>query len=308
MKPTQGRRTWVKLWVGDWLDGTTRYQMSDAQRAFWIDLIAMAGRGRIGGIVCSGKDGDTLIGYPLKVFEALMSEPIDVLKTFALFERTGKITVEVSGDSPKLYIIHILSWEHYQSEYERNKKYREPSSKPSTKKVHPKSQPKSHAVSQKSSVTEVEVDSESDSESEKPNPKPKPKPRSAEALLSAEKDFGNRKTEDGDPRFRPVLDAYFQGFEKRFAAKPDFNTSDAKVLNELLKRRQETAETLKTWLANAFASDDVWPLRAGFRLKEFCNHAVKFANGPIKNGTSSRSRARNLDGHVDPGKFDSLIV
>jgi hypothetical protein len=124
MKPTQGRRPWIKLWVGDWLDGTTRFQTSDAQRAFWIDLLAMAGRGRIGGIVCSGKDGDTLIGYPLRWFEALMSQPLDIIETFHLFERHGKIRLEVSEDSPPLYVIHILSWERYQSEYERQKKSR----------------------------------------------------------------------------------------------------------------------------------------------------------------------------------------
>jgi hypothetical protein len=128
MKPTQGRRTWVKFYVHDWLNGTTRYQMSDAQRAFWMDLLAMAGDGRIGGIVCSGKDGDTLIGYPLKKFEALMSAPINIIETFKMFERTGKIKLEISEDSPPLYVIHILSWARYQSDYERTKKYRQPKS------------------------------------------------------------------------------------------------------------------------------------------------------------------------------------
>ena len=124
MKPSTGRRTWIKLWVNDWLDGTTRYQMSDAQRAFWTDLLAMAGRGRYGGIVCSGKDGDKFIGYPLKTFDALVSQPFDVLQTFDLFQRTGKIRVEVSEDSPRLYTVFILSWSRYQSDYERQRAWR----------------------------------------------------------------------------------------------------------------------------------------------------------------------------------------
>jgi hypothetical protein len=124
MKPSQGRRPWIKLWVGDWLDGTTRYQMSDTQRALWIDLLAMAGRGRIGGIVCSGKDGDTLVGYPIKVFEALLSEPLDIIETLKMFERTGKVKLEISEDPLPLYVIHILNWARYQSEYERQKKSR----------------------------------------------------------------------------------------------------------------------------------------------------------------------------------------
>jgi hypothetical protein len=55
-----GKRSWVKLWTNEWLDGTTRYQMSDAQRAFWIDLLAMAGRSRFPGIICAGRDGQNL--------------------------------------------------------------------------------------------------------------------------------------------------------------------------------------------------------------------------------------------------------
>jgi hypothetical protein len=125
MKPTHGRRAWFKVFVNDWLEGTTRYQMSDAQRAFWIDLLAMAGRSRFGGIVCSGKDGEQLIGYPLLKFQGLLAETIDVEATFALFERTEKITMQVSSEgSRKLYVIFITNWARYQSEYARTKQYR----------------------------------------------------------------------------------------------------------------------------------------------------------------------------------------
>lgn len=125
MKPTMGRRAWVKLWVNDWLEGTTRYQMIDAQRAFWIDLLAMAGRSRFGGVVCSGKDGERYVGYPISKFQGLLSEPLDILGTLQLFERTGKITMQVHGEGDrKLYVIFITNWARYQSEYERTKKYR----------------------------------------------------------------------------------------------------------------------------------------------------------------------------------------
>ena len=165
MEPGDGGRKWVKLWVSDWLDGTTRYQMNGAQRAFWIDLLAMAGRGRVGGIVCSGKDGNKLIGYPIEKFQSLSpSEPLDVLKTLKLFERTGKIKIEVEKNDfgLTLYVIHIVSWHRYQSEYERIKKYRGKSNNESTEKVHEKSQPKS----QKSNTTEVEVEVEEEEEGE----------------------------------------------------------------------------------------------------------------------------------------------
>jgi hypothetical protein len=122
-----GKRTWVKLWTNEWLDGTTRYQMSDAQRAFWIDLLAMAGRSRFPGIICAGRDGESFVGYPLNRFQSLMAGPIDIEATFALFKRTGKIELEVTSEGPpKLYKIELLNWTKYQSEYQRLKKYREP--------------------------------------------------------------------------------------------------------------------------------------------------------------------------------------
>jgi hypothetical protein len=176
MKPSDGRRRWIKLWIDDWLEGTTRYQMTGAQRAFWVDLMTMAGRSRFGGVICSGKDGDTWIGFPLQKFQGLVSEPIDVLATFKLFERTGKITVQVTGEvisdaeSPmqagRLYTIFVTNWARYQSEYQRTKKYREKktdvATHDATEMLHAESQA-SHA---KGNTTEVEVDVEVDSEVE----------------------------------------------------------------------------------------------------------------------------------------------
>lgn len=159
MKPSQGRRPWVKLWVNDWLEGTTRYQMTDAQRAFWIDLLAMAGRSRFGGVVCAGKDGDVWVGYPLSKFQGLLAEPMDIEATFELFERTGKIKLEVSGEgNRKLYTLWILNWPRYQSEYERKRAERAkrkgnvPSEVPSD--VPNKSDEMSHTMSQKCTSTE----------------------------------------------------------------------------------------------------------------------------------------------------------
>jgi hypothetical protein len=164
MKPTVGRRAWVKLWVTDWLEGTTRFQMSDAQRAFWIDLLAMAGRSRYGGVVCSGKDGDKWIGYPLAKYEGLMSEKIDVLATFELFFKTGKITLETVGKTPTLYTIFISSWSRYQSEYQRTKKYR---IQGATKKLRLKSQPSYGKGSFVEEEKEEKEDGETDIEPEK---------------------------------------------------------------------------------------------------------------------------------------------
>ena len=171
MKPSHGRRTWVKLWVNDWLEGTTRYQMSDAQRAFWIDLLAMAGRSRFGGIVCAGKDGDQWIGYPLSKFQGLLAEPIDIEATFELFQRTGKITMQVTGQGARgLYTLFISNWAHYQSEYERKRGERERRNKNVLSDV-PCDVPKnsagmSQSMSLKSTSTEGELEVETEREKE----------------------------------------------------------------------------------------------------------------------------------------------
>ena len=125
VNPKFGRRSWVKLWVNEWLDGTTRFEMSDVQRAFWIDLLAMAGRSRYPGRICAGLTDGIFVGYPLNKFQALMAQPIDVEQTLALFERTGKIKLTVTTESPtKLVMLELLNWDKYQSEYQRQKKYR----------------------------------------------------------------------------------------------------------------------------------------------------------------------------------------
>lgn len=124
-------RSWVKLWVSEWLDGTTRYEMTGAQRAFWIDLVTMAGRSRVPGFVCAGTDAGKLFGYPLSRYQGVLNdESVDVLQTLKLFEQAGKIVITVTREEePKLYAVQVLSWERYQSEYMRQRKTRQGAAK-----------------------------------------------------------------------------------------------------------------------------------------------------------------------------------
>jgi hypothetical protein len=151
MKVHFGRRAWVKLWVNDWLNGTTRYEMTGAQRAFWIDLLAMAGRSRQPGLICAGETGERVIGYPLSVFQGLdAGGELDILSTFQLFETCGKIRLEVTQETPvKLFKIEILNWARYQSEYQRQRPYRD-------RKLQAKLQPETG----KGNATEEEVEVE----------------------------------------------------------------------------------------------------------------------------------------------------
>ncbi|HKV25626.1 MAG TPA: hypothetical protein VJN93_13615 [Candidatus Acidoferrum sp.] len=168
-----GKRPWVRLWTNEWLDGTTRFQMSDAQRAFWIDLLAMAGRSRYPGIICAGRDGEQWVGYPLSRFQALMTTPIDIETTLALFQQTGKIEMEVTHGQPtKLYKIVLLNWGKYQSDLQaqaaRSRKYRQNKNRHGERHAHvtPSITPTSRRV------TGVEGEVEEDSEKEKPKTAP----------------------------------------------------------------------------------------------------------------------------------------
>jgi hypothetical protein len=103
--------------------------------------------------------------------------------------------------------------------------------------------------------------------------------------------FENRKMPE--ERFSIVKRVFLEEFGKRSPTlKAPFDASDGKTLKSLLNRQPAaTAEELITWMKNAFASDDVPPLRPMFRMREFCAHAEKYANGPLKRGGKSRAAA-----------------
>ena len=131
--PMPQHRPWIKLWVDPWLDGTTRWQTTGAQRAFFIDLTTLAARGRFPGYICAGQDAGRAVGYPVKWYQALQSEDFDVLEAFELFERTGKIRIIRTSLEPLLVAIEILNWNLYQPSMngaERTRRYREGKKKP----------------------------------------------------------------------------------------------------------------------------------------------------------------------------------
>jgi len=132
-------RSWVKLWVGEWLDGSTRYEMTGAQRAFWVDLLTLAGRSRVPGVICANSENNGFFGYPVSRYEGILGDPsVNVLETLNLFQSQGKVEVIMTRrEEPALYVVRILSWERYQSEYMRQRKTRKGAAKV-TPKVTPK--------------------------------------------------------------------------------------------------------------------------------------------------------------------------
>ena len=109
-------RTWVKLYCDKWLEGSIRDEAPDI-RAIFIDLLAIAG---------SGKYGDTgeiklqnNVGFSTIQLKTLLKSSKYLLKkALKQLQNSGRISINQAG------VITIINWKKYQSEYERQKPYR----------------------------------------------------------------------------------------------------------------------------------------------------------------------------------------
>ena len=89
------------------------------------------------------------------------------------------------------------------------------------------------------------------------------------------------KKRDADPRFKPIVDSFFEGTRK-LGIEPGCNSSDFGQLSSWLDANpSRPLENILTSLGNAFASSDPHPLRPGFRLREFLSHESKYQRGPL---------------------------
>ncbi len=112
-----GSRTWIKVYCNKWLEGTLREETSDV-RGVWIDLLVLAGSGQYGDtgeIKLSNGVGFT----DRQIAEILHISPALWRRAKARFIETGRIIMTPRG------AISITNWSKYQSEYERQKPYRE---------------------------------------------------------------------------------------------------------------------------------------------------------------------------------------
>lgn len=115
--------------------------------------------------------------------------------------------------------------------------------------------------------------------------------------------------EQSDSRHRQVIEFYAAEFEKRHPGlRAPLDGSDGKALQGLLRQqRYATVEQITGWLMNAFNSDpDVPPLRTGFRLREFCSHALKYTAGPLKRGSNGKHSQGGAYHSPEPGKYDHI--
>lgn len=107
-------RRWIKLWVAESLRGTIRFDFSSEERGVWYDLLIMAGDCREDGYIAPGEDR----GYPLEWIAGALNIPLKLL------ERVLKKCVDTDRIEMTDKGVLIKNWTKYQSEYDRQKKYR----------------------------------------------------------------------------------------------------------------------------------------------------------------------------------------
>jgi len=115
MPKSRWRRTWVKMWVNECLEGTIRFDFTPAERGVWYDLIILAGHCRVPGVISANETTP----YPHSYIAGLLNIDLGLLEaTLEKCKVSGRIKETEHG-------IELMNWEHYQSEYERQKPYRQ---------------------------------------------------------------------------------------------------------------------------------------------------------------------------------------
>lgn len=116
MPRAKGKRTWIKLYCYQRLHGSVSYQLTEEEQSVWDKLLCLAG-------LCSYQEG--LIsdndGRPfphLHIAQEIHTSEELLASTLKKCENEGRISENENG-------IHITNWAAYQSEYERQKPYRE---------------------------------------------------------------------------------------------------------------------------------------------------------------------------------------
>ena len=109
------RRKWIKLYPMECLNGSIRYQLTSEERGTWYDLLNFAAICTNHGTI-SDRDGRP---YPHDFIANRLNIALELLEmTLSNCLKEGRVTEDETG-------IHITNWKLYQSEYDRQKVYRQ---------------------------------------------------------------------------------------------------------------------------------------------------------------------------------------
>lgn len=103
------------MWVAECLEGTIRFDFTSEDRGVWYDLIILGGRMRRKGVIAAGPGRP----YPRSYIAGVLNITEDLLeRVIAMCKETDRITEDGDG-------LRIINWKNYQSEYDRQKPYRD---------------------------------------------------------------------------------------------------------------------------------------------------------------------------------------
>ena len=106
---------WLKIWIKEVLRGSTFQELTLEERGLWFSLLCMAGDNLKPGYVEMRND----VGYPVEVLAPLLNCEVAIIsEALKRLKQVGKIEIDSNN------VIKISNWEKYQSEYQRQKKYR----------------------------------------------------------------------------------------------------------------------------------------------------------------------------------------
>jgi len=115
MPRERGRTTWIKLHCYGRLHGSINYQLTEAEQSVWDKLLCLAGLCGLAGWI---SDNDKR-PFPHEYIAHEIHTSLDTLEeTLRKCKEEGRIKENEHG-------LYITNWTRYQSEYDRQKPYRQ---------------------------------------------------------------------------------------------------------------------------------------------------------------------------------------
>ena len=109
------KRRWFKLHANECLNGSIRWQLTAEERGVWYDLLVFSAVCSNTGLI-SDRDGNA---FPLAFIANRLNINQELLETtIEKCQKEGRLTFSDG-------VIQISNWNKYQSEYDRQKKYRD---------------------------------------------------------------------------------------------------------------------------------------------------------------------------------------
>ncbi len=105
---------WIPLWVDKWIFGSTRYELSNEERAIWVDFLALAAKDS--GYIRA----NTGFPYPISALAGILNVDSELIsRVISRLKETGKIVIEKDG------VIRINQWDDYQLSARHTRRYKD---------------------------------------------------------------------------------------------------------------------------------------------------------------------------------------